>query len=288
MAVESLKVISSKFDIASIMGEGISSSNSGIRRWAAHLLGMLTEKSYSKKIYNQLKKEENFDARTEQIYALGQFRTKMTSNEIKKFSEDHERVRASLMHYLGKINDKQYFDLMHNTAMKDTAGFVRWASLEAMGNNGDPWFNKTLLAIMNDLDKNNMRDYQDRAVACWSAGKIRGLSKPMIDVMIKFMNRPTIPVVMGPNTYDNSHVLISIFFAFCDQYHRGGEKKDYFFKYAKSFHFRFTKDRRSVDFPRSYHNDNYADQGWSYLNGDEAPRVHLPKRKLNWDYKEAR
>lgn len=182
---------------------------------------------------------------------------------------------------------------MHNAAMKDGAGFVRWAALEAMGKNGDPWFNKTLLAIMSDLDKENMRDYQDRAVACWAAGKIRGLSKPMMDLMIKFMNRPTIPVVMGPNTYDNSQVLISIFFAFCDQYHRAKKAKEeelekYFLKFAKSFHFRFTKDRRSVDFPRSVHNDNYANQGLSYLNGTEAPRIDMPKRKLNWDYKVAK
>ena len=287
-AVKSLKEISKKFDIAAIMGKGVTFTNSGVRRWTSHLLGMLVEKSYAQKIYAQLKKEENFDARAEQVYALGQFKQKMTQAEIKKLSEDHERVRASLMHYLGKINDKKYYDLMHNTAIEDTVDFVRWAALEAMGNNGDPWFNETLLAIMNDLNRDDMRDYQDRAVACWSAGKIRGLSEPLIAIMIKFMNKPTIPNVMGPNTYDNSHVLLSIFFAFCDQYHRGGEKKDYFFKHAKSFHFRFKKDRRSVDFPRGYHNDNYADQGWSYLNGDEAPRVHLPKFQLNWDYKEAR
>ncbi|MCH2205324.1 MAG: HEAT repeat domain-containing protein [Lentisphaerales bacterium] len=290
VAVESLKVISKKFDIAPFISKGIQNGNVGLRRWTAHLLGFLIKKENANAIASQLKKEKDFDARTEQVYALGQFKYKLSAQEIKKLSTDHERVRAALMHYLGKINDKKYFQLMHDTAMKDTAGFVRWASLEAMGRNGDPWFNKTLLAIMKDLDKENMRDYQDRAVACWAAGKIRGLSKPMIELMIKYMKVPTIPVVMGPNTYDNSHVLLSIQFAFCDQYHsqKPGEMKDYFLKFAKFFHFRFTKDRRSVDFPRSFHNDNYTEQGLSYLMNEKAPRVHLPKRKLNWDYKEAK
>lgn len=285
VAVDSLLKISKKFDISAIIEKGISQNAVGTRRWSAHLLGKLNKTKNAKAIAQQLSKEPNFDARTEQVYALGQFKHELPAKSIDKLSKDHERVRASLMHYLGKIDKEVYFKYMHEAAMKDTVKTVRWAALESAGNNGSPWFNKTLVDIMNDLDKENMRDFQDRACACWAAGKIRGLSKKMIDVMILFMNRPTIPVVMGPNTYDNSQVLISIQFAFADQYLRGGEKKDFFFKYAKSFHFRFIKDRRSVDFPRNYHNDNYADQGWSYLTGEKAPEVELPNRKLNWDFK---
>ncbi|MCM8530961.1 MAG: HEAT repeat domain-containing protein, partial [Lentisphaeraceae bacterium] len=277
LAVDSLLKISKNFDISTIIEKGIAQNAIGTRRWSAHLLGKLVKSKNAKAIAQQLKKESDFDARTEQVYALGQFKHELSSKSIDKLSKDHERVRAALMHYLGKIDKEVYFKYIHEAAMKDSVNTVRWAALEAAGNNGSPWFNKTLIDIMNDLDKENMRDYQDRACACWAAGKIRGLDKKMIDVMILFMNRPTIPVVMGPNTYDNSQVLIAIQFAFADQYHRGGEKKDYFYKYAKSFHFRFLKDRRSVDFPRNYHNDNYADQGWAYLVGEKAPKVELPE-----------
>jgi HEAT repeat protein len=288
VATASLLEISKKFNITAVVAAGLSHGKVGTRRWSAHLLGQLNEKSYGDSILKQLQKESDFDARTEQVYALGQFRHALPEKMIQKLFVDHERVRRAFMHYLGKINNKAHFKLLDKAAMEDTVGFVRWAALEAMGNNGDPWFNKTLLAIMKDLNKNDMRDYQDRSCACWAAGKIRGLEKKLIDQMILFMKSPTIPVVMGPNTYDNSQVLLSISFAFADQYHRGGEKKDYFFKFAKFFHFRFTKDNRSVDFPRSYQNDNYADQAWSYLNNEKAPRVEMPQRRMSWDFKTAK
>ena len=287
-AVESLMFISKNREIMPLLASSLSSANSSSRRWAAHIAGNLIKKEHASLIETQLRKEKNFDTKTEQVYALGQFKHKLDKAIITKLSKDHERVRASLMLYLAKINVEEFFPFMHEAAMKDPIGPVRWAALEGAGINGSPWFNKTLLDIMLDLDEENMRDAQDRACACWAAGKIRGLSKEMADRMKLSMNRPTIPVPMGPKTYDHSSVLISIIFAYIDQSKSNNPGAELYGKYGKAFVFRFVKDTRSVDFPRGYHNDYYATQAEKYLLNQKVEDMPFPKRRLSYEYKKVR
>ena len=287
-AVESLMHISKGKDIMPLVAPSLSAGTFSPRRWAAHIAGNLVKKEHAATIDQQLRKEKNFDARTEQVYALGQFKHKLDKDLITKLTKDHERVRAALMLYLAKIDVEEFFPLMHEAAMNDPVGPVRWAALEGAGINGSPWFNKTLLDIMLDLDEENMRDAQDRACACWAAGKIRGLSDKMFDQMQLSMNRPTIPVPMGPNTFDHSSVLISIVFACVDQSKKGGPNAERFGKYADAFVYRFVEDTRSVDFPRGYHNDFYANQAKYYLKNQKFEPKPFPKRKLSFEYKEVR
>lgn len=287
-AVESLLHISKKTEIMSLVAPSLSSGDFSSRRWAAHIAGKLVEKKHAALIEKQLRKEKNFDARTEQVYALGQFKHKLDKALITKLSKDHERVRAALMLYLAKIDVEAFFPFMHEAAMNDPIGPVRWAALEGAGINGSPWFNNTLEKIMKDLDEENMRDAQDRACACWAAGKIRGLSKGVSDQMKLSMNRPTIPVPMGPKTYDHSSVLISIIFAYVDQSKSNNPEAELFGKYAKAFVFRFVKDTRSVDFPRGYHNDFYATQAEKYLLKKKVEPMPYPKRRLSFEYKAVR
>ena len=287
-AVESLMLISKNKEIMPLVAPSLSSGNFSSRRWAAHIAGNLVKKEHAALIEKQLRKEKNFDAKTEQVYALGQFKHKLDKAFITKLSKDHERVRAALMLYLAKIDVEEFFPFMHEAAMNDPIGPVRWAALEGAGINGSPWFNKTLLDIMLDLDEENMRDAQDRACACWAAGKIRGLSKKMADQMKLSMNRPTIPVPMGPKTYDHSSVLISIVFAYADQAKSNNPDAENYGKYAKAFVFRFIKDTRSVDFPRGYHNDYYASQAEKYLLNQKVEPMPFPKRRLSFEYKKAR
>ena len=287
-AVESLMHISKNRSIMDLIAPSLSHKDFSPRRWAAHIAGNLIEKKHAATIEKQLRKESHHDARTEQVYALGQFRHKMDKAYITKLSKDHERVRAALMLYLAKIDVKEFFPFMHEAAMNDPVGPVRWAALEGAGINGSPWFNKTLLDIMTDLDAENMRDAQDRTCACWAAGKIRGLSQGMADQMKLSMNRPTIPVPMGPKTYDHSSVLISIIFAYADQSKSNNPKAELFGKYADSFVYRFLKDTRSVDFPRGYHNDYYADQADKYLKNQEVGPMPFPKRRLSFEFKATR
>lgn len=287
-ALESLMFLSKKIEIMPLLESSLSSANFSSRRWAAHIAGQLNKKEHAGLIEKQLRTEKNFDARTEQLYALGQFKHKLDKAMITKLSKDHERVRASLMIYLAKINIEEFFPFMHDAAMNDPAGPVRWAALEGAGINGSPWFNKTLLDIMLDLDENDMRDAQDRACACWAAGKIRGLSEKMAEQMKLSMNRPTIPVPMGPKTYDHSSVLISIIFAYVDQSRSNDPEAERYGKYASAFVYRFIKDRRSVDFPRGYHNDYYAGQAEKYLLNQKVEPMPYPKRRLSYEYKETR
>ena len=287
-ALESLMFLSKKIEIMPLLESSLSSANFSSRRWAAHIAGQLNKKEHAGLIEKQLRTEKNFDARTEQLYALGQFKHKLDKAMITKLSKDHERVRASLMIYLAKINVEEFFPFMHDAAMNDPAGPVRWAALEGAGINGSPWFNKTLLDIMLDLDENDMRDAQDRACACWAAGKIRGLSEKMAEQMKLSMNRPTIPVPMGPKTYDHSSVLISIIFAYVDQSRSNDPEAERYGKYASAFVYRFIKDRRSVDFPRGYHNDYYAGQAEKYLLNQKVEPMPYPKRRLSYEYKETR
>ena len=287
-AVESLMFISKNREVMPLLVSSLSSANSSSRRWAAHIAGNLIKKEHASIIEKQLRIEKNLDTKTEQVYALGQFKHKLDKAFITKLSKDHERVRASLMLYLAKINVEEFFPFMHDAAMKDPIGPVRWAALEGAGINGSPWFNKTLIEIMLDLDAENMRDAQDRACACWAAGKIRGLSKKMADQMKLSMNRPTIPVPMGPKTYDHSSVLISIVFAYVDQSKSNNPGAELYGKYAKAFVFRFVKDTRSVDFPRGYHNDFYATQAEKYLLNQKVEDMPFPKRRLSYEYKKVR
>ena len=287
-AVESLLYLSKNMEIMGLVASSLNAGNFSSRRWAAHIAGKLKKTQHAKLIEEQLRKEPNFDARSEQIYALGQFKHKIDKNFITKLSKDHERVRAQLMIYLAKIDVEEFFPFMHEAAMKDEVGFVRWAALEGAGINGSPWFNKTLADIMLDLDEENMRDAQDRATACWAAGKIRGLGKRMSDQMKLSMNRPTIPVPMGPKTYDHSSVLISIIFAYIDQSKSNNPEAELFGKYAKAFVFRFVKDTRSVDFPRGTHNDFYATQAEKYLLNQKVEPEDFPKRRLSFEFKKVR
>ena len=287
-AVESLLFLSKNIEVMPLVAPSLSAGNFSSRRWAAHIAGQLKKTKHAKLIEQQLRKEENFDARSEQIYALGQFKHKIDKRLIAKLSIDHERVRAQLMLYLAKIDVEEFFPFMHEAAMKDSIGFVRWAALEGAGINGSPWFNNTLEDIMLDLDEENMRDAQDRATACWAAGKIRGLSTKMSDQMKLSMNRPTIPVPMGPKTYDHSSVLISIIFAYADQSKSNNPGAELFGKYVKAFVFRFVKDTRSVDFPRGIHNDYYATQAEKFLLNQKVEPQDFPKRRLSFEYKKVR
>jgi hypothetical protein len=46
------------------------------------------------------------------------------------------------------------------------------------------------------------------------------------------------------------------------------------------------EDKRSTEFPRGYHNDNYAEQAFSFLKKEQAPSVPFPERQMNWDFKQ--
>jgi HEAT repeat protein len=285
-SVESLMFISAKKDISNLVAKVLAGRASGSRRWSAHILGNLNTKMFADKIDVMLRKEKNADARSEQVYALGQFKHKIGKAMVDSLSKDQsKRVRAKLMIYLAKINDEALFSYIHDAAINDTVGEVRWAALKGCGINGSPWFNKTLVQIMFDLDVNNMRDAQDRACACWAAGKIRGLDKKMYDQMKTTMKQPTIPVPMGPKAYDNSSVLISILFAFVDQSNMGDNDERKYKGYAKSYVDRFIKSTRSVEFPRGYHNDFYALQGERYMKNESIKPIQSPRRRVSWTIK---
>jgi HEAT repeat protein len=284
-AAKSLMHISSSMNIIPAVSKAINGTV-GYRRWSAHILGNLKAKQFADQIEVQLRKEKDQHARAEQVYALGQFVHPLAENLVNSLSKDPSPlVRAQLVLYIAKVNNQKFFPLIHNAAMKDSVGEVRWAALEGCGINGSPWFNKTLIAIMMDLDVNNMRDAQDRACACWAAGKIKGLSKEMYSRMRTVMKEPTVPQIMGPKTFDESTVLISILFSFIDQYKMGDNDERKYKKWAEHFVFRFNGDRRSVDFPRNYHNNYYSLQGDKYLKSEPVESQPFPRRRVSWTLK---
>ena len=281
-AVESLMHLSTQVDISTIVSKHIDGRLSGQRRWSAHILGNLTKKIYTNAIDAALFKEKDADAKSQQIYALGQFKHRLDTKLVTTLSKDNSsRVRRALMTYIGKINDQKLFPFIHNAAVKDHANDVRGAALTACGNNGSPWFNKTLIHIMYDLDINKPRNSMDRACASWAAGKIRGLDKKMYDQMKLFIQKPMIPMEMGPPAYDNPQVLISITFAFVDQAKMGDNNERKYAKYALSFVKKF-QGGRGVEFPRSSQNRYFALQAKHYLENLPVQPKNMRSRKIHW------
>ena len=110
VAVASLMTISAKKDISSFVAKVIGGKAVGSRRWSAHILGNLVSKSYADQIEVMVRKERDADAKSEQIYALGQFKHKLDKATVDSFSKDKsERVRAKLMIFIAQINDEKRY-----------------------------------------------------------------------------------------------------------------------------------------------------------------------------------
>jgi len=288
VACESVQVISTATSVAQTLASYIQDKNIGKRRWSAKVLGFLNKKEFAGKIKQQLLREKNHDAQKEQLFALGEFKELLNDKQIKKLFIGHKRVKAELMHYLGKTNRQEFFHYIHDAAFNEKGSSVCHAAFEAIGRNGSTWFNKTILAVMNDLDSEDTRSSYDRVCACWAAGKLRGLSKAARERLVKSVSEKTLPSPMG-KAFDGM-VMIPILFAFVDQAKFGDGDRDYYKKKIASFVKRFKQTGsargRSSEFPTGYEKMHYADQAVAYLEGKDIEAAPNKKRSIVWRYKD--
>lgn len=211
-AEQSLVLIATGIAVPAAAATKLAADNADIRYHACRVLGHLEAKEYSKQVFTCLGRETRPKNVGSVIFALGQFKATFATDRVAALAthgapEIREQVGAAL----GRLNVPKTYEIIKTLAFDKTSPETRLAAIRAMGIIGDGnAFNETLLKLLKSVTGHISG--ADRAMACWSIGRARPVSIPLMERLVLQATTPVIPAD-GMKEFEEDAVLASASFA---------------------------------------------------------------------------
>lgn len=286
-AEESLVRIATEIAVPAAAAAKLATDNLDTRYHACRVLGRLEAKEYAKQVFACLGQETRPKNIGAVVFALGRFRARFATDRIAALAthgapEIREQVGAAL----GLLNVPKTYGILKTLAFDKKSPETRLAAIRAMGIVGDGnAFNKTLLKLLKSVTKHITES--DRAMTCWSIGRTRPVSIPVMKRLVEQATTAVIPAD-GMKEFEPDFVLASASFALCECSRADPKARPHAEAVLKIHSFKADPDDPDayddVTMAPSEEIRDVARQARAYLEGKAVRPALRPTRGINISY----
>ena len=213
-AEESAVAVNGASPVAATVAARLSESVPFVRFRAYRVLGRVDAREFAARIAAQLGEETVPRNVAAAVFALGRFEARSAAAPVARLAQHEDAgVREEVARALERFRVPDTYAELSRLAFDENKD-VRQAAIFAIGQIGDgDVFNSTVLQILREVDLGSVIKSEDRAAACWCAGRLRPMSRAVLDRVVVQATVPVVPVPMGGFVFEQDTVLVSATFA---------------------------------------------------------------------------
>jgi len=184
-----------------------------VRGAAYRTLGAIEARSFASRLAQALDKEKDAPpALAGVVHACGRLGLRSCAAAIARYAAHPDvAVRIEVAGALGRLPAPETVPAMVRLA-GDVDVRVRREAFRGMAAGGDGVYSRACLAILERVHSSDYITPDDRAWACWCAGRLHPADPALVRRLVLHATTPVVPVT-GGKMFDADHVLVSAMFA---------------------------------------------------------------------------
>ncbi|OGV71850.1 MAG: hypothetical protein A3K19_01130 [Lentisphaerae bacterium RIFOXYB12_FULL_65_16] len=289
-AEDTLVAIHPQSPVITAVAARLGDANTLARYHVYRVLGRLNAREHDRAIHDVLKSEDRPENIGAVMFALGLLGARVAAPDIAA-AAGHESsiVREEAARALGRLNDPTTFDTL-NQLLFDKDKTVRAAALISAGWTGSgPAFSASLFKALKTFSDDQMTS-ENRAAACWAAGRLRPCDEELITQLIRQATTPVVPTPEGPQ-FEQDFVIVSAVLGLS----QCGKDDPKVRSRAEAVHRKCSLDPSTLDplsikgqmlLPSPEVREFAFRQATAYMNGENIEPVARPKGSLVLQYGE--
>ncbi|NOY80601.1 MAG: hypothetical protein GXP31_06305 [Kiritimatiellaeota bacterium] len=213
-AVRTLGVLHTQgLDTGAAAARNLLSPAPAVRAAAYRALGVVGAREYAAALTDALEKDADHSvALAGAIEGLGRLNVTSAASRIAHFVEyGDDWVRIATAAALGRLEVPETYPALARLATDPTPA-VRRAAFFAITRTRKAAFAKTCTAVLEQTAAEDPILPADRALACWSAARLRPVDRRLAERLVVQATTPVIPM-LGAKMFEPDHVLVSACFA---------------------------------------------------------------------------
>lgn len=289
-AEETLVAIHPQSPVVAAVAARLGEANVYARYHVYRVLGRLNAREHDRAIHEALKSEERPENIGAIMFALGLLNAGFAAQDVAGAAgHDSPIVREEAARALGRLKDPATFDTL-NQLIFDKDKTVRAAALISAGWTGNgPAFSASLFKALKTFSDDQMTT-ENRAAACWAAGRLRPCDEELMSQLIRQATTPVVPTPEGPQ-FEQDFVIVSAVLGLS----QCGKDDPKVRPRAEAVHRKCSLDPSTLDplsikgqmlLPSPEVREYAFRQAVAYMNGETIGPVDRPKGSLVLQYGE--
>ncbi|OPZ26505.1 MAG: HEAT repeat protein [Lentisphaerae bacterium ADurb.BinA184] len=290
-AEESAVRMHAAFPMADAAATRLADPDPNARLCVFNVLGRVQGLAHTRAVAAQLPKEERPENLAAALRALARLGYKESVPLILGYS-DHAAaiVREGAAMAMGNLDDAAVDEVLLKR-VRDESQPVRYAVIVSMGRLGKTVFSPTLLAILMSTGQSPEFTSDQRAAACWAAGRTVPLDRALADRLLAQATTPVVWTPMGM-VFEPDYILASANWALCEAARRDARWRPYAENVIARHSREPTKEEMYMGGPGvlvpSAELRDAARQAQGFLDGKEVEARERPTRSMRLLYRPSR